>query len=98
MRYVTGPSRNINFLWESIHHFRNIVEVVFEDFIMNARFAPSHPWTLDSKVRNVQKYASIKEKLPENLALCIFFMMYKNKGSKDDYTYTKCRFAGVFIA
>ena len=27
-----------------------------------------------------------KEQVPENLAVCIFIMLYKNKGSTDDYT------------
>ena len=27
-----------------------------------------------------------KEEVPENLAVCIFVMIYKNKGSKDDYS------------
>ena len=27
-----------------------------------------------------------KEEVPENLSVCVFIMIYKNKGSKDDYT------------
>ena len=27
-----------------------------------------------------------KEEVPENLEVCVFIMIYKNKGSKDDYT------------
>ena len=34
-----------------------------------------------------------KEDVPENLSLCRFIMLYKNKGSKDDYT--KYRVIGI---
>ena len=51
---------------------------------------PAEVWTHSETVKDILfeflQQIWRKEEVPENLSVCVFIMIYKNKDSKDDYT------------
>ena len=70
--------------------FDEVVRAMKKGKANGADGIPAEVWANSSEAKEVlytflQKIWQ-KEEIPENLAVCIFIMIYKNKGSKDDYT------------